>query len=315
MSVSAAFAVVVAIWSTTPMAIKWSSDGAGPFGGLFFRMAVASLVGWLIVKLTRRQFAWHSAAWRYYMIANVGFVGGIISVYFASGFVATGVMSLVFGLSPVVSSFVARIVLREAPLTGWQWGGFAMAFIGLTFVFYQQLEIRPHAWIGLILLIISVNCFSVSSVYLKRYPLEADLLSKTVACAICALPIIALIWLIASLLSMVGWHESSGIEPIGADPHIALPLALFDYKTMGAIAYLGIFGSLLGFACYFYVLQHMSATRVALATLLAPVFALGLGAWLENESLTIQSMIGAVLVLGGLASFHMATVAVDGNRR
>ena len=56
-----------------------------------------------------------------------------------------------------------------------------------------------------------------------------------------------------------------------------------------SIVYLGIIGSVLGFALYYYVLRHVEATRVALITLITPVIALLLGHGLNGEPLQTEA--------------------------
>ena len=73
---------------------------------------------------------------------------------------------------------------------------------------------------------------------------------------------------------------------------------------MWAIGYLGVFGSLVGALAYFHVLQNLNASTVSLTTLITPSFALGLGAWLNNEPLSQELIIGAVIILISLGFFQ-----------
>jgi drug/metabolite transporter (DMT)-like permease len=75
-------------------------------------------------------------------------------------------------------------------------------------------------------------------------------------------------------------------------------------RSLWATLYLGVFGSLLGFYAYFTVLQKMSATNVTLVTLITPIIALTLGAWLNDEQVTNTLVLGATAVLLGLTLYH-----------
>ncbi|RYZ86135.1 MAG: EamA/RhaT family transporter, partial [Moraxellaceae bacterium] len=81
------------------------------------------------------------------------------------------------------------------------------------------------------------------------------------------------------------------------DGHIPLTIST---KSLVAVGYLSIFGSLLGAALFFYVLANMSPTAVSLITLMTPVLALVLGAWVGRESLGMQLWLGAGLVVSAL---------------
>ncbi len=74
--------------------------------------------------------------------------------------------------------------------------------------------------------------------------------------------------------------------------------------TIAAIVYLGIIGSVLGFALYYYVLKHVDTTRVALITVITPVIALLLGHLLNGEAIQVEALIGTAAILSGLLLFE-----------
>jgi len=71
-----------------------------------------------------------------------------------------------------------------------------------------------------------------------------------------------------------------------------------------SIVYLGIVGSVLGFALYYYVLRHVETTRVALITLVTPVLALVLGRILNDEPVQAEVYTGTATILAGLLLFE-----------
>ena len=75
-------------------------------------------------------------------------------------------------------------------------------------------------------------------------------------------------------------------------------------RSVAAIIYLGLFGSLLGFVAYYYILQQLSASTVALITLITPVIAISLGNLLNQEPLTAQLIQGSGLICLGLALYQ-----------
>jgi drug/metabolite transporter (DMT)-like permease len=79
-------------------------------------------------------------------------------------------------------------------------------------------------------------------------------------------------------------------------------------RTLGAIAYLALFGSVLGFMLYYYLLRHVEAGKTALITLVTPVLALLLGALLNAEPLDWQVWLGTLLILTGLACHQWGSV-------
>ena len=76
-----------------------------------------------------------------------------------------------------------------------------------------------------------------------------------------------------------------------------------DYRGLSAILYLAVFGSLLGFYCYYQVLARLPAATVALVTLITPVLALSLGSLFNGESLGALVLAGAALIVLALSLF------------
>jgi drug/metabolite transporter (DMT)-like permease len=69
--------------------------------------------------------------------------------------------------------------------------------------------------------------------------------------------------------------------------------------------YLSLFGSVFGFSLYFHVLKHVEATRVALIALITPITSLALGHFLNQEPITFNILLGAALIVSGLAVFEL----------
>ena len=72
-------------------------------------------------------------------------------------------------------------------------------------------------------------------------------------------------------------------------------------RAGAAIVYLGVFGSVVGFALYYYVIKHMETGKVALITLVTPVLALLLGSALNGEHVGVRVWAGTLLIGAGLS--------------
>ena len=60
-------------------------------------------------------------------------------------------------------------------------------------------------------------------------------------------------------------------------------------------------GSVVGFIAFYYALKHVTASAIALLTLVTPVLALALGYWFNHEPLSAEIITGAVFIILGLA--------------
>ncbi|PKH56709.1 EamA family transporter [Shewanella sp. Choline-02u-19] len=281
--VPAAFLSVVLIWSTTPLGIVWSSESVHPTMAVLLRMLIALTLGALIILIARIRLPWSATARRLYAVSSIGIVGGMLLSYFAARYIPSGIMSLIFGLSPLISGLLAQKILNEPKFGPMRLVALVMAFIGLGIVCSSKLSLESDSWIGLLLILSAVSLFSLSGVLIKTVKINIHPIASTVGALIYSTPMFALAWLLFDG---------------------TLPIETWQPRSLLAITYLGVFGSLIGFISYFYILQHLNASTVALVTLITPVFAMMLGAQLNGEAITQALAIGACFVLTGLALYQ-----------
>ncbi|MCE9677691.1 DMT family transporter [Shewanella sp. AS1] len=281
--VPVSFLAVVIIWSTTPLGIVWSSESVHPTMAVLLRMVIALLIGGLLIMFSSIRLPLNRTAFKLYGYSAIGIVGGMLLSYFAARFIPSGTMSLIFGLSPLLSGLLAQKLLNEAKFSKMRILAFVIAFSGLAVVCSAKLALDGDSWIGLILVLCAVCLFSLSGVLIKTVELAIHPIASTVGALLVSTPLFALAWLLFDA---------------------SLPVDTWSLRSMAAIIYLGIFGSLIGFIGYFYILQHLNASTVALVTLITPVFAMILGAILNNETITQELIMGAGLVIGGLGLYQ-----------
>nr|WP_067291838.1 DMT family transporter [Marinobacterium profundum] len=282
MSVPSAYLAVLAIWATTPLGIAWSSETVNPLMAAWLRMGIAAVLGWLLVRTLRLDMPWHRQALRSYAFATLGIFGAMSSTYLAVRFVPSGLISVIFGLSPVLSALLAQVLLREAPMAPHRWLACAIALSGLGWIFMDDATLSLETWPGIALLLLAVLLFSLSAVMVKREALAIHPLPHTVGALLLSLPCYGLLWLLLD-----------GTAPT------------FDFGSHSpwAILYLAVFGSLIGFVCYFHILSKLPPSTVALVTLITPVFALLLGSLLNHENVGLSVWSGTALIMAGLAIF------------
>ncbi|MBQ4836245.1 DMT family transporter [Pseudoalteromonas luteoviolacea] len=277
------YAFVVLIWSTTPLAIVWSSASMAPTTSVLLRMLLALVLAAVVVTFSKIRMQWTKKAWLLYTYSGGGILVGMMFAYLASLTVPSGVISLVFGLAPIISGILAQKLLGEEKFTAIKKCALALALLGMVLVCFaqlQQLNIEP---IGLIYVLCAVVNFSLSGVLVKRVKIAIHPMATTYGSLLFATPGFAIIWLLAGApFEVESWSE----------------------KSMWSTFYLGIFGSFFGFLAYFHILQHMKASTVALTTLITPGFAMTLGALINNEEITMLLLIGAITIILSLALYQ-----------
>ncbi len=283
MSVPIAYLAVLLIWSTTPLGIVWSSESINPSMAVLLRMLIALILGMIVIKLRSITLPWHKKALKLYSFSALGIFGGMLFSYMAAGYLSSGVLSLVFGLSPVISAILARKILAEPQISLTKKLSMLLSLSGLALVCSDNFTLENDAIYGLIFVLLAVFFFSLSGVLVKSISLAIHPLATTVGALSVATPLFFISWLILDG---------------------TLPVEQWQIKSILSTLYLGVFGSLIGFYAYFTVLQKLTASTVTLITLITPVIALTLGATLNGELLNSTLVIGAFLVLLGLSIYH-----------
>ncbi|MEW8505979.1 MAG: DMT family transporter [Candidatus Thiodiazotropha sp.] len=283
MSVPAAYLGIVLIWGTTPLAIKWSGEGVGYLFGVTGRMVIGVVLALLVLRLIRQPLVWHKRARHTYMAAGMGIFIAMTAVYWASQFIPSGWISVIFGLSPIFTGLMARVWLQEPGLDLQRFLAVLIALVGLTTIFSVGMELGEAFVLGLIGVLISVITHAASAVWVKRIDAQLHGLVVTAGGLLVAVPLFLLSW----LLQGESWPP------------------LIEQRALASIIYLGVVGSVLGFALYFYVLRHVETTKVALITLVTPVIALLAGKWLNAEVVDAKVWAGTALIMLGLAGFEL----------
>lgn len=282
MRIPAVFSLVVVIWSTTPLAAKWSIDSLDFLEAAGLRMALGATVCLLILRLRGLALSWSRPALQSYGAAMIGVFGAMTSMYWALQYVPSGMISVIFGLAPIASGLLAAPILGERAFTAGRLLALAVSLLGLAVVFQSEIQLRPEAVPGLLAALFGVCCFGLSSVLVKRTTVGMDPMAHTAGSLLVSLPVFALAWLIFD----------------GQPPAVVSDLSLWS------VVYLAVIGSVVGFVAYLYVLQRLAAATVALVPLITPVIALMLGAWLADENIPASTLQGAALLLLGLACYQ-----------
>ena len=280
MSLPAAFVTVILIWSTTPLAIKWSALGVGFSFAVFSRMAIGMLLCAVLLAAFRVRVPLHRKAIQAYLAGGLSMFGAMALTYWSSQFVSSGMIAVLYGLSPLVTSLGAAMWLEEESLTPSKLLGMLMGVLGLFLVFHGGLG--AGSAVGLFVLFLGVVSQSLGLVWLKRIGDDSPPLAMTLGILVVALPLFFAAWW------LVDGHVPSSIPE----------------RAVAATVYLGTFGSVLGFALYYYLIKHMEAGRIALITLVTPVLALLLGHGLNNEAVLPQVWLGTASVVLGLCLHH-----------
>ena len=283
MSVPAAYLGVILIWSTTPLAIQWSAQEASFSFAVMARMLIGLALCVLLLFITRTAFPVTPAARQLYAISGLSLGVSMLFTSWGALHIPSGLISVIFGLSPLLTGVFAALWLPGRTLTPPRIAGLALALAGLWLIFGQPWPGDGHATLGTAAVVAGMTTQALGLVWIKRLNLRASSLAITTGSLGVATPLLVLAWLAADAAQL--------------PPDITL-------RATTAIVYLGVLGSVVGFTLYYYVIKRLDAGRVALIMLATPVAALLLGKTLNQEHIPALGWAGIALIGGGLLLYE-----------
>jgi drug/metabolite transporter (DMT)-like permease len=282
-----AYLLVCTVWGSTYLAIRVGVTHLPPmlFAGLRFVVAGLLLAGIVLAtgdRLPRRLHDWK-------VLAITGLfllLGGNAVVVWAEQYVESGAASVFVAAVPLWAAFFDALWPGGTTVFSWRVAvGLALGFLGSGLIAGETTGEQMSADIsGPIAHTLASASWALGTVYSKRNPTST---SPYAASAVQMLAGGAVITLLGLVLGEAGqWRWS-------------LP-------GMGAMAYLIVFGSIVGFTAYAYALRHASATVVGTYAYVNPVVAVLLGWMILGEAVTARTVGAMVLILGAVLMIQFA---------
>jgi drug/metabolite transporter (DMT)-like permease len=278
-----AWIAICIIWGTTYLAIRVALESipVALLAGL--RWLAAGLILAAILPLLGQRLP-PLSMWR--SIAIIGFLMAVVGnggVVWAQQFVASGLAAVILAMVPFWSVIVEALLPKGERVTGRTMLGLVVGFVGIVVLVWPELTLggpdgRQFVY-GVLALQLACAGWALGTSYLKRNPTNGSPLGS-----LALQMILSGVMLMAIGTATGEWHELS-----------------FTPRTFGAMAYLVLFGSLLGYTAYLFALKNLPVSTVSLYAYVNPVIAVVLGAVVLAEPFTIRIVVACVLVFAGIA--------------
>jgi len=276
-----AFASIYLIWGSTYLAIRYGIESFAPYRMMGMRSLIAGSVLYL---WGRRQSTerlspahWRSA----FLLGALFFLGGHGCLAWAEKRIPSGVASLLVATIPVWLALF-EISLGRIRLTPRLVLGLALGFCGVLFL-TEPAELLPGESmdvLGTVAVLLSATSWAVGTIVSRRIPLpQSSILSSGMN-------------LLAggTLLLLVGFL--SGETP---------PSAEVSLRSLVAVSYLIVFGSIVGFVAYMWLLRVETASKVGTYAFVNPGIAVFLGWLAGGETLSGRILLATALMVSGVA--------------
>ncbi|MFV5524346.1 EamA family transporter [Acinetobacter variabilis] len=274
------YALLVFIWSTTPLAIVWSVEDLHPMWALAIRFFLALPLALGLLWLFKTRLPLDRVSLHSYLAGACSFIGSQIFTYWSTDYLSSGIIALMFGLAPLISGLIGRFVF-QMQLSLNQWLGMGIALIGLSVICLGDADqhIQP---IGIVIALVGVLVYCVSMFWVKKINAPIDPMAQA-----------------------AGSIGLSVVFSIGMLPFIwqYAPTAMPHAKSLFGLVYAVIMASLIAMFCYFKLVQKIKPTTLSLTTVLTPMLALLVGVLLNNEKLPLIALVGVVILLFGLVVY------------
>lgn len=272
--VVAALLTVYVVWGSTYLAIRFALEGYPPLFFPALRFLAAGSILFVLLKLrgypTPTLVQWRNVAVIGVLLLNVG-NGGVVLAERSVG-------------SALAATAVATVPLWAALFAGiwghWpvrmQWLGMVVGFVGIVILnLGGDFAASPAA---AVLLTVASATWAFGSVWSRRLDLPKGLMSS--ACQMLAAGVVFI-----ALSALRGEHWSFSPSP----------------RASGALLYLIVFGSLIAFSAYIFLVQNVNPALATSYAYVNPVVALLLGLTLGNEHIVASGYVAIAMVLAGVA--------------
>jgi|SRR5215213_2469692 len=281
-----AFAAVYVIWGSTYLGIRYAIETLPGFlmAGTRFSIAGLILFTWAVFKGETVRFSF--SQWpRALLIGGLLLLVGNGGVTWAEKYIASGLAALLVATEPLWVVMLNWGISRKRPnamvLLGVLIGLAGVALlVSDGFKKVNGESVLSVAGAGMVLL--ASSAWASGSVYSNRRPIRA---STSMAAGMQMLAGGGLLLLLALIA--------------GDFPRLSLSNA--SWVSIGAFFYLLVFGSLIGFTAYSWLLHNVTPARAATYAYVNPVVAVLLGWFFASEPLTPRMLIAATVIVGSVA--------------
>jgi drug/metabolite transporter (DMT)-like permease len=278
-----AFAAIYLIWGSTYLAIRFAVETLPPFLMLFARFFTAGAVMYLFLRWRGegrpKAREWGGAA----VVGGLLLLGGTGAVGWAEQWIPSGLAALIVAIVPVWMVLLDWVGPAKRKPTGTVVAGLILGLVGVA-VLVGPVDLSGSGrmqFIGSAVVVFGTLSWATGSVYGSRLPHPSSPWMS------------AALQMITGGLLLLAFGTAMG-EWSRVDP------GQMSARSLGALAYLVVFGSLIAFAAYVFLLRHEVAARVGSYAYVNPVVAVFLGWALAAEPVTGRTVMAAAIILTGV---------------
>lgn len=274
-----AFAAIYLVWGSTYLAIRYAVETIPPLvtAGIRHTVAGGILLAWAYARGYRaKREHWVAGA----IVGAFFFLIGHGTLHWAEQHVASGLAALLIATEPMFILVLAwasgqQKTSRASAL------GLALGVVGVAILTGMEVSAKDASLVGMMVVLIGSAAWAAGVVISPKVKLPSDALARTAVPLVCGA---------VMLLASAG---------ITGEFH-GLHWSAISLRSILGLAYLIVFGSIVAFTSYTWLLQRCAPALVATHTYANPVAAVLLGWLLAGEALTLRVVVASIAILGAI---------------
>jgi drug/metabolite transporter (DMT)-like permease len=276
-----AFLAIYVIWGSTYLAIWYAVSYIPPLYTAGFRHLVAGsiLLGWALAKGQWPTWLQIRAS---IVIGFLFFLVGHGTLHWAETRIPSGLASLLIASEPIWVFLMACATEKRWRMNSWLLAGVTLGLTGVGLLMGRDVwSTGRGAFLGALACLIGAISWSAGITYSRRSHLSGSPLLLS------ALSLLAGAVMLLTAGTAFGEYRGFSVA--------AVPM-----RAWVALAYMILFGSVIAFTSYNWLLERYTPTLVATHTYINPIVAVLLGWWLANERVTTNVLASALMVIAAV---------------
>ena len=274
-----AFAAIYLVWGSTYLGIRYAVETIPPLVAAGIRHSIAGTI--LLAWAWARGFRPTRANWISGIIVGaLFFLIGHGSLHWAEQYVGSGLAALLIATEPMFILVLAWS-MGQQKISRMSGLGLGLGVLGVAMLTGAELTTKGSSLMGVVAVLVGSLAWSAGVVISPKVKLPNDALGRTALPTICGA-----VMLLAAATLTGEFHDTHW--------------ASISLRSMLGLAYLIVFGSVVAFTAYTWLLQRCPPALVATHTYANPVVAVFLGWLLASEPLAMRVVLASLAILGAI---------------
>jgi len=272
--------VICIIWGSTWLAIKVGLATVPPLLAAALRFILASVILYVMMVVRKERLPSGRVFKRLTVFLGVMAFGiPYALVYWGQKLIPSALASILFASYPFFVALFSHMFLPNEKMNALKVLAVIIGFAGVYVIFSGEVSLEADIALGgMAAIVMSAVIQAISLVFLKKHgepfsPISVNFISMSIG---------ALLLMVAS----IAVEDYSSVS--------------FTNAAVLSIVFLAVFGNVVAFVSYFWLVKHIEAVLLSMTSFVTPIISVALGAFVLNETLSPRIFGGATLVLCGI---------------